>query len=303
MLNYRLEVFRHVAELQSITKASRVLHLSQPAVTKHIQLLENHLGVPLFKRSANGMVLTPAGLVYLDHVRDVAKAHENIAQQLQHPSQGLAGRLRLGSNKTILSYCLPEIISRFKMRFPSVTCDILDGNTDTIIGALLDHRVDLALIEGPCRRTEIRKEPFFEDDIIWVASPDDPIAKIPHPTVKEILSRPLIVREVGAGSRQFMELALRQKNISLEKLNYIQEVPSPAAIKRIVASGLGISYVFSLSVQRELASGELIKINCPELTFRRPFLVLSPQGPAPVGVAQAFMQVLFEKTQNKNRSD
>jgi DNA-binding transcriptional LysR family regulator len=299
MMNYRLQVFRRVAELQSITKASRALHLSQPAVSKHIQLLEEKLGVPLFVRSANGMSLTQAGIIYLQHVQQVAKAHDEVAQRLQSPGGSLTGRLRIGSNKTILAYCLPEILARFKSRHPAVQCEILDGNTDTIIGALLDQRVDLALIEGPCRRPEIQMRTFLEDEIIWIASPEDPIAKMPHPTARQVLRRPIIVREVGAGSRQFVEEELRERRIALEDLNIVQEIPSPEAIKRLVASGLGISYVFSLSVQQELASGKLVKIHCPALNIRRPLLLVFPQGPTPVGTGQAFIQLLLEEGEGK----
>src|SRR5580693_6652923 len=128
MMNYRLEVFRQVAEWQSISKAARALHLSQPAVTRHIQLLEEKLRVPLFTRSARGMTLNESGMVYLQHVLQIAQAHENIAQHLQAPSGILTGRLRLGSNKTVLAYYLPEMLARFKTRYPSATCEIIDGN-------------------------------------------------------------------------------------------------------------------------------------------------------------------------------
>lgn len=299
MMNYRLQVFRQVAELQSITKAARVLHLSQPAVTRHIQLLEEKLRVPLFLRSAKGMILNESGVMYLQHVQQIAQAHENIAQHLQAPAGILTGRLRLGSNKTILAYYLPEIIARFKARYPSAVCEIIDGNTDTIIGALLDQRIDLALIEGPCRRPEIRMQTFLEDEIIWVASPNDPLAKIRQPTIPQILHRPLIVREMGAGSRQFMELALRQLHIPLERLNIVQEIPGPEAIKRLVVAGMGISYVFRISVVQELAAGKLVKINCPKLNVRRPFSLLFAQGPTPLGIVQAFIQLLLEAKQNK----
>lgn len=295
MLDYRLHVFRIVAQMQSITKAARFLHLSQPAVTKHIQLLEDELHVPLFTRSANGMILTQAGVVYLQHAQQVAQAHERVAQHLRAPAGVLTGRLRLGANKTLLAYYLPEILAVFKTRYPSVTCELLDGNTDTIVGALLDQHIDLAIIEGPCQRPELQKQTFLEDEIVWVAAPDDPIATVSHPTVQAVLRRPVIVREVGAGSRQFMEEALRHLRISLERLNVVQEIPSPEAIKRLVAAGVGISYVFRLGVEPELASGKLVKINCSKLTIRRPFSVLYPRGPEPLGISQAFIQLLLEK--------
>src|SRR3569623_3471766 len=72
MIDFRLAVFRTVAECRNITQAARKLHLSQPAVTKHIQRSEEELQVPLFLRSATGMILTPAGVVFLEHVQQVA---------------------------------------------------------------------------------------------------------------------------------------------------------------------------------------------------------------------------------------
>ena len=299
MLNYRLHVFRKVAELQNLTKAARALHLSQPAVTKHVQLLERELRVPLFTRTPNGMVLTQAGVIYLQHVQQLAQAHESVARQLHASSGIVTGRLRLGSNKTVLAYFLPDFLVRFKQRYPSVTCEIMDGNTDTIIGALLDQHIDLALVEGPCQRPEIQKQTVLEDEIIWIASPSDPVAKMDRPTVQAVLQRPLIVREVGAGARQFMEETLRRMHVPMHRLNIIQEIPSPEAIKRLVAAGLGISYVFRISVESELVSGKIVKINCPKLHIRRPFSLLYPQGPAPLGLNQAFMQMLLGKESSK----
>jgi DNA-binding transcriptional LysR family regulator len=303
MLNYRLQVFRKVAELQNMTRAARALHLSQPAVTKHVQLLERELRIPLFTRTANGMLLTEAGVVYLRHVQQLAQAHEDMARQLHASSGVVTGRLRLGSNKTVLSYVLPDILAQFKRRYPSVTCDIMDGNTDTIVGALLDQHIDLAIVEGPCQRPEIQQQTILEDDIIWIACPSDPIAKLERPTVKAVLQRPLIVREIGAGGRQFMEQALRKMQLRMEQLNIIQEVPSPEAIKRLVAAGLGISYVFRVGVERELAAGKLVEINCPKLNIRRFFSLLHPRGPIPSGLGQTFVQLLIERRGQKSDSN
>jgi DNA-binding transcriptional LysR family regulator len=299
MLNYRLHVFRKVAELQNMTKAARALHLSQPAVTKHVQLLERELHVPLFTRTPGGMTLNQAGVIYLRHVQQLAQAHESMARQLHASSGIVTGRLRLGSNKTVLAYYLPEVLARFKQRYPSVTCEIMDGNTETVIGALLDQHIDLALVEGPCRRPDIRKKTVLEDEIIWIASPSDPVCKMDRPAVKDVLQRPLIVREIGAGARQFLEQALRRMHVRPERLNIIQEIPSPEAIKRLVMSGLGISYVFRISVESELASGKLVKINCPRLNIRGSFSLLYPQGPAPLGLNQAFMQMLLMQETRK----
>jgi DNA-binding transcriptional LysR family regulator len=294
-MDFRLHVFRTVAECRNITQAARKLHLSQPAVTKHIQRIEEDLQVPLFLRSASGMILTPAGVVYLEHAQQVAAANEDVLRRLQAPTGILKGRLRLGSNKTVLAYYLPEILALYKKRYPEVLIEIMDGNTDTIVGAMLDQRLDLALIEGPCRRPELQKKHFLEDEIIWIASPSDPLCQLRKPTPQQVLSRPLILREVGAGSRQFMELTLRRLRIPLDRLNVIQEIPSPEAIKRLVIAGLGIGCLFRLGAEQDMASGKLVKIDCPALSTRQSFTLLLPHGPAPSGIVEAFAQLLLER--------
>jgi len=294
MIEYRLHVFRHVAELRSLTKASKALHLSQPAVTKHIKLLEEELQLPLFIRSSSGVVLTDAGAVFLQHVQKTEKERASVLQQLQAPVGKLMGNLRLGSSMTITSYYLPEILLRFKARHPGVTCGVVEGNTDFIIGLLLDQKIDVGLVEGPCRRREVQVRPFYEDEIIWIASPSDILAKAKQVAVKTLLERPVISRELGSGTRRVVEAALRQHGIPLAKLRIAQELPSTEAIKRMVAAGAGISYASRLSTEQELASGKLVRINCPKLRIRRHFSVLIPQGPDPVGIVQAFSKSLVQ---------
>ena len=294
MLHYRLEVFRAVAEWKSTTKAAASLHLSQPAVSKHIHLLEETMRVALFRRTPKGMELTRAGAQYLDHVNEAARIHDQVVQRLQAPSGRLTGRLRIGSNKTVLAYHLPKVLAEFKRRHPMVICDVIDGNTDYIIGALIDQRVDVALVEGPCNRPDIQVRPFLHDDIVWICAPDDPLARKRNPSMKMVLSRPLIIREVGAGGRQFMSAELARMRVSLDSLNIFLEIPHPEAIKRLVADRMGIGFVFRIGVASELASGTLVEIKCPRLTITRPFSMLLPQGPAPQGLARAFETVLFE---------
>src|SRR5882762_2933875 len=141
MIDYRLHVFRQVAELRSLTKASKALHLSQPAVTKHIKILEAELRLPLFVRSSSGVVLTVAGMMFLQNVPETEKARASVLERLQAPVGRLTGRLRLGSSMTIASYYLPEVLVRFKAKYASVTCDVIEGNTDFIISLLLDQRI------------------------------------------------------------------------------------------------------------------------------------------------------------------
>jgi DNA-binding transcriptional LysR family regulator len=100
-MDYRLNVFIEVADQRSITRAGRALHLSQSAVTKNIKMLEDEVGVPLFIRTPNGMNLTEAGLVYVSHVRQMSKAHNDIVQRLRTPGGIFEGKIRLGTSVSV----------------------------------------------------------------------------------------------------------------------------------------------------------------------------------------------------------
>lgn len=297
MIEYRLHVFRQVAEQRSLTRASKALRLSQPAVTKHIKLLEEELRLPLFVRSSHGVELTDAGTIFLKHVQATERERAGILQQLQAPVGKLAGGIRLGGSMTIVSYYLPEMLLAFKNKYPDVTCAVVEGNTDFILGLLLDQRIDLGLVEGPCHRREVQVRPFYQDEIIWIASPADDLAKAKKVTVQNLVKRPIISRELGSGTRRVVEAALRHQGISPAGLNIVQELPSTEAIKRMVAARAGIGYASRLSVHQELASGKLIQINCPKLQIKRDFSILIPQGPDPVGVVQAFSKFLIQENQ------
>ena len=301
MIDYRLHVFRQVAEVRSLTKASKALHLSQPAVSKHIKLLEEELRVPLFVRSSSGVVLTDAGTIFLKHVQETEKSRAAVMEKLQAPVGLLTGSLRLGSSMTIASYYLPDVLVGFKAKHAAVKCEVVEGNTDLILGLLLDQRIELGLVEGPCRRREIQVRPFYQDEVIWVAAPFDPLAKVKNPSTKALLERPIISRELGSGTRRVMELALRQQGCSLSRLRIEQELPSTEAIKRMVAAGAGIGYVSRLSVKQELASGQLVEIHCAKLQMKRSFSVLIPQGPDPIGIVQAFSKFITMPERGQSR--
>lgn len=295
MIDYRLHVFRQVAEARSLTKASKALHLSQPTLSKHIKLLEEELRVPLFVRSSSGVGLTEAGMIFLKHVQETEKARAAVLAKLQAPVGLLSGSLRLGSSMTIASYYLPHVVVRFKAKHAAVKCDVVEGNTELILGLLLDQRIELGLVEGPCRQREIQVRPFYQDEVIWVAAPFDPLAKVKNPSPKALLDRPIISRELGSGTRRVIELALRRQGCSLARLRIAQELPSTEAIKRMVAAGAGIGYASRLSVRQELASGQLVEIRWAKLPMKRAFSVLIPQGPDPIGLVQAFSNFLTSR--------
>ncbi len=291
-MDYRLQVFCEVATQQSISNAAKRLCISQPAVTQHIKLLEETFKTPFFIRSRHGMTLTEAGVILLGHARQVAALEEKVTEKLHQPHQPFYGRLRLGTSNTITQYYLPKILAHFKKQHPNVTIEILGGNSTSTIGSLLDHRIDIGLIEGPCRRRDLRVRPFFEDEIVAIASPKNLLSKKRSVSLKELRDAPFIFREQGSGTRQYVEEHLQQIKIPIKQLHIIQELPSTEAIKRVVALNMGLGFVSRLSLSQEITNGTLSVLNIPRLKIHRHFSTILSLGPDPIGLRQIFLKQL-----------
>lgn len=292
MPDYRLHVFRIVGEKLNFTRAAAALHISQPAVTRHIKQLEEHYGQPLFVRAAGGITLTPAGHALLDHTVQIEELHRKVEQRLRAGQSLVSGPLKLGASTTIAQYLLPRWLGRFQQKYPEVDLSLRMGNTEEVAAALLARRVDLGLIEGPSGRRELKTERFAEDEIVPVVSPDHPLAKKPRVTAAELAATPCVLRETGSGTRQVVEQALTRAGVDLRKLTVVLESDSSETIKGLVETGVGVAFLSRLALRHELARGCLTVLSVPGLRLTRPLHVLYPQGPRPGGVAGIFVDFL-----------
>lgn len=292
MLDYRLEVFRAVAEKLNFTRAAAALHISQPAVTRHVRLLEEHYGAPLFLRGPAGIALTDAGRRLLDHARQVDALTREMEARLRSRQPVLAGPLRLAASTTIAQYLLPAKLAAFHKQHPEVTLTLRAGNTEEVIGALLAGRADLGLIEGESGRRELRAEAFFQDEILCVAAPGHPLAGRARVSMDDLRGERLILREPGSGTRRVVERALQKAGLPPRRLAVAFEIQDSEAIKGLVAHQAGIGFLSRLAMRHELAHGLLAALPVKGLRITRPLYFLTPQGPPPGGAAGAFMGFL-----------
>lgn len=303
IVDYRLSVFRTVAEQTSFTKASRILHLSQPAVTHQIKALEDELGHALFSRNTNGVRLTKAGAILLEHARQVAKMEEAVVQEIRGVGGGIRGNLALGATSTIGQYLLPDWLIHSRRRWPELFLRIEIQNTETIIDAVLAGRLDLGLIEGRCRRVGLQAESFLEDEILCIASGGNPLTQhgpVPLSGLKDEL---WVVRERGSGTRDISEMALRRRGVSPDDWKIDLELSSSEAIKAVVAAGYGLSFLSRYAVRRELLLGTLRPVSIKNFTIKRKFHLIYPRGPRPKGAVGVFAGLVEESGDLLRRSD
>lgn len=245
-------IFLMLAKYQNFSRVAEKMHLSQPAVSQHIKNLEQLYDVPLFLR-ARKITLTPAGEALVPYAEQILALYKESfrAAKDQKLSKTL---IRVGTSLTIGDYILPQIVARYKKHMKDIFIQVKVEKTKEVIRGLLEDEIDVALVIEETRRNSLVAEPFGEDEIVLILSPEHPWADKQELGIEELAQANFIIME--AGSHKLAEETLRHLGIELNQLNSM-ELGSTEALKNSVENGLEIGIAFSSAVQRELQKGTL----------------------------------------------
>ena len=282
--NFRLKVFRAVAEHLNFRKAAEQLFLTQPAVTLQIKALENDLGMRLFDRTGGKITFTQQGSVLLGYADKLASLASEAERELGCSAGSVSGDLALGASTTIAQYVLPRLIGAFQSEYPKIQFSLQSSNTSEVVLSLLDGKVALGLIEGPARERGVRTEPFMEDELVLITPPSFDSDRLAH---GQFLATSLLMREQGSGSRRVVELALEKAGFKLKAFKKVMELDSTEAIKSAVEAGLGVGFVSRWAIAKELELGTLNVAEVTGVRAARHFTLISRTGPEPQGPAGA----------------
>ncbi len=294
--NFRVVVFRAVADQRSFRKAAEELYLTQPAVSLQIKALEEDLGVQLFDRTGAHITLTEAGRVLLAYTQQVSSLLEQAEHDIASLSGEHAGHLALGASTTIAQYVLPRLLGEFHREYPRVHPTLISGNTERIVEAVQSQKIALGFIEGPSRSRDVKTEPFLEDELVLIASTAHEFAERKVISCSELATMPLLMRERGSGTRHVIEMALERQGVKRSSLRVVMELDSTEAIKSAVEAGLGLGFVSHWAMAKDLRLDTSFRIvNVEGLRIKRAFLVASVPGPEPPGLAIEFRRFLFAR--------
>jgi len=300
--NFRLVVFRTVAEELSFRKAADGLYLTQPAVSLQIKALEEDLGVKLFDRSGTHVKLTAAGQVLLDYTEQAHTLLTRAEHEIGSLNGDHAGRLALGASTTIAQYVLPRLLGEFCRANPRVSPTLITGNTEEVVEALERQRIALGCIEGPSRSRHVKTEPFLKDELVLIAPTGHEWAERARIDAEDLRAAPLLMRERGSGTRRVVELALERQGVKRAALHVAMELNSTEAIKSAAEAGLGVGFVSRWAIAKDLRLNNTIQIVEVEgLRVERDLLVAYPAGPEPLGLAMEFRRFLIARAHPHGR--
>lgn len=267
MLDPRWNTFLAVCETMNYTKAAQRLCLTQPAVTHHIQYLEQHYGCRLFTYEGKVLRLTEAGLRLREFTRSMAYNEQKMEQTM---AASAPISLRVGTSKTIGEYVIAPKVEQFLRAHPDASFSLLVDNTRELLRGLEAGRLDFVLVEGFFDRSRYDAQLWRRESFFGVCSPDHRLAGR-LVTLEELEGERLILRESGSGTRAIFEDALRRQNRTLRGFSSVATISDFVTIKSLVTDGLGISFLYAPVVQRELEQGTLARFDLADAPMQGAF--------------------------------
>lgn len=170
LLSAPLRYFAEVAKEGSFTAAARTLHISQPSLSVAVKKLEEALGATLFHRSRQGVSLTRAGEILLEHARQADRTLEAAKEELLALDTEPRGAFTLGAHASLAAYLLPGFMARFLERYSRVSLSLQNGNSRDLERAVVERRLDLGLIVNPARHDDCVVVDLFHDRVGFVVS-------------------------------------------------------------------------------------------------------------------------------------
>jgi DNA-binding transcriptional LysR family regulator len=276
-----------VADHRAVTSAARALFVTQPALSRRLQQLEEEMGAKLFVRSRSGVALTEAGRIATEEARGIVERYGRIKELIRAQENLTTGIVRIGGGATAVSFLVPKAIAAFQKQYPGVRFEVLEQGSRDVEADVRDERIDLGIVTLPAHSREFDVRALAQDRIVLVAAASHPLAKKKRVLVKDLEGLGLVGFQAGSAIRQLIDAELRAAGVSM---NVQMELRSIAAILGMVASTQTLAFVSRLGVTGR--DGDVRVIDVHGLKIQRRMGVLSKLGRPLSAAARAFSPFL-----------
>lgn len=284
-----LESLLAVAEHGTLTRASRAVAITQPALTRRLQQLEDAMGAPLLQRSKRGAVLTDAGRLVAAEGRQLVERWRRLRESVRAQQNLEAGLVRLGGGATAVSFLVPTTIAEFGALYPGVRFEVREQGSRAVEDDVVAERLELGIVTLPTRSRELEVRPLRRDRIVLVAGAHHPLAQKKRIEVGALQGLGLVGFESDSAIRRLIDDALRGAGVSM---NVQMELRSIAAIIEMVAHTPLLAFVSQLGVQGRGRELGVRVLEVRGLSIDRRLAVISKLGRPLSAAAREFAALL-----------
>lgn len=265
----QLRVFYEAARTGSFTSAAKKLCITQPAVTAQIKAFEDQCNLKLFKKKGRSLHLSEEGSALYEYAKRVFEYEKEVEDAIEDMRKLKRGTLRLGTSKAYARYFMPFLISSFREAFPHIKVHLDEGSSMDILRSLLELKNEVAVIAKVEEDPSVALLPFKRDRLILILAPAHSLAKKRSVSMEELVQEPMIMKELGSGTRKQVNELFSKKNLIP---NVLMETSNTEFIKQLVQRGEGISFLVEEAVASEIRDKRLATV---PVAGESPFLDVS----------------------------
>jgi DNA-binding transcriptional LysR family regulator len=282
-----LEVFLMAARERRFSRAAVKLHRTQSAVSQTIHKLEDELGEALFDRSSREGVLTDAGRVLVEYAERLLNLRADAREALLEVRELERGKLVFAANELTSLYLLPAL-GEFRRLYPMIKITVLRSLGSRIGDDVLRHAAELGVLSYDPQEAQLSSVVVYVDELAFVVPAGHPLAGAKEISISELAAETFVAHNVPSPYRDKVIEIFRKYRTPL---HMDVELPTLQAIKRFVAAGSGVAFLPEISVEGELARGELMRIEVREIKFHREMRLVYRKKGNLSHAANAFLKV------------
>jgi len=287
----QLKAFHRVALTGSFTRAAKSLHITQPAVSQQIQLLEHSLGIRLFDRHGKKVRLTVDGEALLGYVGRLFNIYDEIKNLFESRQRLESGKISIGSSNVMGTYYLPQIIRLYNEQYPGIELDLRLGNSNYVLDKVLEGEVEIGIAGKMANNAKLVEHIIHRERLLLVSSPEHDLSKKPLVRLEDLVKASFISREKGTLNRAVVEQWF-QDNFGKGYPRISIELENVEAAKQIVRQGYGITVIPEVTVKREIETGLLKQLNYRELELHSDIYVIYLKNKVFSRAVKIFLQTL-----------
>jgi DNA-binding transcriptional LysR family regulator len=265
----QLESFCAVVRYQSFTKAAEKLYISQPTISTHIRMLEQEFNSRLIIRTTKNIEITPHGKELFACAQKIFTLKNDLIQKWSEENKKI---IRIGASTIPADYILPEVLPLFCQKYPDTQLHIHQNDSGNILQSILNGKFTIGMVGMKSFEKELDFVPFFHDEIVMITPKQEKFLHFAQKAFNQddlislLKKETIILREQGSGSKKRLESYFEQINLSEKSLNIIARLNDQESIKKLVASGLGISFISAKAIT---SADNLLTMKLPENNLTR----------------------------------
>lgn len=285
-----LKTLCDIIDTGSLSRAARLNHVTQSAVSQQLAKAEDELGTALIRRGGGMAAATEAGKIFYDDAREILGLYEKMLGDVRSVADTVRGVLRVGTIDSVGFYLLDAHIREFLRAHPEVDLQVGHYKCNRITAAMLGGQLDLALVACPERHRSVEVIPLAEDPLVMVCCPRHRLASRKKVSPSNLEGEAFIAFEAGMPTRVRIDRLLKEHLVTVR---IAREFDNIETVKRAVEIDQGLSILPLAGVERSAARGHLAYAPFRDPTpWVRQIGVLRPKGKAPSKTEQAFLDIL-----------